>query len=126
MFPATSLTVKYAPLASGADLSGSVGLGAKISAGAWILADATADKVARGIIIDGGAASGDQVTVGIGEVFGIAGATVAAGALVCFNASAQLITAPSADEPVGRCLQAGGSGEYIKIFMYDSVDETVA
>jgi len=112
----------FEPLVSDADLSAKVGYTAKRGTG-WALGT---DNACIGIIVDGGAALGDKVTIGYGEVMALANGTIAAGDLVSGDGSALIISAISGDAPVGRALSAGTAGKWVRIFLYGVVDESVA
>jgi hypothetical protein len=114
-------TMTFEKLVSDVDMSAKVGYTAKRGTG-WALGT---DNDATGIIIDGGAASGDYVTVGMGEVMALANATIAVGALVSGDGSALIIQAAGGDVPIGRALSAGTAGKWVRIFVYGYVDESV-
>lgn len=123
MYPKTERTSTFGTLTSSSDLSTYVGKIVKISSAQWA---AGSDNDGIGVVIDGGAASGDNCEVGFGECYAITGGTIATGALVSCNGSSVLISAVSGDSPIGRCLAGAGSGEWAKVFIYGVVDEAVA
>jgi hypothetical protein len=112
-------------MVSGADLSAKQGYAAKISSATWVLGT---ENAGVGIIIDGGTASGDHVTVGFGHVKALAAAAIAVGDLISVEATnGRIQTAASGDTPIGRALGvAGAANDVVECFIYGAVDESVA
>jgi len=100
----SSGTMYFKTLVSGADLSANVGFGVKISSATWVLGT---DNAAQGVLVNGGAASGDECTVARGYVpHCVAGAAIAAGDRISCAADGKWETAVSTDIPHGIALSA--------------------
>jgi len=103
-------------LISAADLSGSERLAVALDSSGLCELEiaATAGNQVIGLLVDGGAASGDAVTVAsTGEVaWAEASAAITAGAYVAATTAGQLVTTvTNKDEYIGRALTSAGAGD---------------
>jgi len=103
---------------SSEDMSSANGLCVQIdAAGTVSIADTAASHIIIGVCVDGGAASGDPVsicTMGVCKVR--VGATVNEGAaLTCEAGGRAIATTTTADYIVGQALEAGVDGDYIDV-----------
>lgn len=115
-------SITFERLVSDVDFSAKVGYAAKRGTG-WALGS---ENDCTGIIMDGGAATGDYVTVGQGEQLAVAGGTIAVGDPVSSDSAGKIQKAVSGDTPVGWALSAGTSGKLVRINFLGYADEAVA
>jgi len=102
-------------LVSGADLSAKVGYFAKKSGSTWVLGTSAATE---GVIVNGGAASGDKVEVAcVGVVTVIAGTTIASGDYVMSDGSGTAAVGTGTDR-FGVAITGGSSGDEIRCFIW--------
>lgn len=103
-------------LVSGADLSAKVGYFVKKSGSTWVICTG-AD--AEGVLVNGGAASGDKVEVAaVGFVTVIAGGTVTSGMPVKAHTDGTAVDGSSTTDRFGVCYQGGSAGDEIRCFIW--------
>jgi hypothetical protein len=136
----TNQTIFRQKRASGEDLSGQEGRVVHLNSSAvYMLADAAgedrgalSDGDVGGILLDGGTASGDMVTVGIGVVWALPGGAITEGDLItgASTTDSRVVEAvTSGDIPLGRAMSdaaAASTTARVKINYLGPVDEAIA
>jgi|GEM_PF-6464556 hypothetical protein len=135
----TDQTIRREPMPSGEDLSGQEGRIVYLNASSvYVLADAAGEDRGAlgngdmgGILLDGGTASGDLVSVGVGVCWALPVDAIVAGDHFTGSTTDARVTAAdtSGDIPLGRVLTdaaATSTVARIKVWYMGPMDEAIA